>query len=196
MSQEGQSKKTNFQITDRRFWVSDESIMDRAAAPKDRYPSFVEELKARTEAAEQKLREKLNLLEEENQAYRERLNRQVEKRLTEEKATFFSEFLEVVDNLERAIESGRESKSFEAFHEGVSLNLTLLLNKLELAGVEAIENLHEIFDPAEAEAISVVSVEDSDLDNRIVEIVKKGYRFGDRLLRPSLVKVGQFSSET
>ena len=49
-------------VTDRRFWVQDESLEEGASKPERRYPTMVEELKARTELAEQKLKEKLKKL--------------------------------------------------------------------------------------------------------------------------------------
>ncbi len=49
-------EESKFQVNDRRFWVQDESAEDKASVPTKKYPSLVEEMKARAELAEQKLR--------------------------------------------------------------------------------------------------------------------------------------------
>lgn len=180
-----------FQVTDRRFWVEDESAVDNACPPEDKYPSFVEKLKARTELAEQKLREKVQQLDEENEALRLRLNKQLEQRLEHEKFKFFQDFLEVIDNLERALQFSDDTSSPESLREGVRLNLDLFLRKLKSQGIEPLEILHQPFDPNEAEAVGVVAVKDPKLDQRIVEVLQRGFRWGDRLLRPARVRTGQ-----
>lgn len=183
--------KSSFQVTDRRFWVEDETIAEKAEIPEQKYPSFVEELKARTEAAEQKLRERLEKLEEENAAFRERLNSQIEKRVNREKADFLTPLLEVIDNFERALTASEDSSNYESLREGVQLNLGLFLSRLRAIGVEVIDNLNEPFNPAEAEAIGVVQVDDPDLDQKVVAVLQKGYRLGDHILRPAMVNVGR-----
>ena len=116
-------KESGFQVTDRRFWVEDESTLEKAAIPSTKYPSFVEELKARTELAEQKLREKIQKLEEDNDAFRQRLRGEMKKRLEQDKLNLFRDFLEIIDNFERALLAAQESPSFDGLKEGVELNL-------------------------------------------------------------------------
>lgn len=186
-----------FQVTDRRFWVKDESVIEQASAPQPRYPSFVEELKARTELAERKLKERIKQLEEENEAFRARLNREMEKRLEQEKLQVFRDLLEVVDNLERALEAAQDGRSkpeerLQGLVEGVQLNLELFLARLKAAGIEPLEVLNQPFDPHESEAVGVREVQDPNLDQHVVEVVQKGFRCGDQLLRPARVRVGQF----
>ncbi len=193
MSGESTRKKSAFQVSDRRFWAQDESIIDRANVPESKYPSFVEELKARTEAAEQKLRERLEQLDKENAAYRERLERLVETRVDRIKADLLHEYLEVADNLERALGAATSADAFEALKEGVSLNLGLLLTKLRAAGVEPVETLHAPFDPAHAEAVGVISVERPEQDGLVLEELQKGYRLKDQVLRPARVRVGKMA---
>ena len=191
-------KKSDFQITDRRFWVQDESAIDKASLPDQQYPSFVEELKARTELAEQKLREKVAKLEEENEAFRTRLIKETERQLEREKPRLFQGLLEVLDNFERALQVAQETSAeervrLEGLREGVQLNLELFLSKLKAAGIEPLEVLNEPFDPRQAEAVGIQSVEDPALDQHVVEVVQQGFRCGDVLLRPAKVRVGQYA---
>jgi molecular chaperone GrpE len=187
-----------FQVADRRFWVNDQDAVERAAAPDKRFPTYVEELKARTERAEQRLLEKSKELERDNQAYRERLNREIGRRLEREKLELIESLLEIVDNFERALRAAEEAASqeggaeaLEKLTEGVRLNLDLLLARLRSEGIETVE-LTGIFDPYIAEAVGTVAVADPEQDQTVVEIVQKGYRYRDQLLRPARVRVGRF----
>ncbi len=183
------------QVNDRRFWVQDESAEEKASMPTRKYPSLVEELKARTELAEQKLREKIEKLDQENEAFRVRLSKDMDRRMEQEKLELFSNFLELIDNLERALKAAHQNPSFEALEEGVLLNLELFLSKLKSLGIEPMELLHQPFDPHEAEAVGVVAVDDPNLDQHVVEIVQRGFRWGEQVLRPARVRTGQYQVE-
>lgn len=190
MTDKKEEETPQFQVTDKRFWVGDESIIERAEPGEPRFPSFVEELKARTEAAERKLHERIESLQRENEAFRERLDRQVEQRVRRGKAELLCDLLEIVDNLERALEAASDSPD-STLREGVALNLELFLRKLRAGGVEPISSQDEPFDPNVAEAIGTVAVSDPKLDGKIVEVVQKGYQWDDQLLRPAIVRVGR-----
>jgi molecular chaperone GrpE len=193
--QRAKSKTPSFQVSDRRFWVENEAIIDEAPELQQKYPSVVEELKARTEAAEDKLRERLRELEEENTSFRERINKNLERRVEEEKAAFLKSLLEVVDNFERAIRAAEETSNFTGLLDGVRLNLELLHKKFQDAGVEPISNLNQTFDPNEAEALSTVNVSDPEMDHKVVEVVQTGYRLGERVIRPAMVHVGRWRAK-
>ena len=185
------SKETQgFQVADRRFWANDEEALDRAPIPEKKYPSYIEELKSRTELAEQRLKDKLRQLSEENEAFRERLSKDMERRLEREKQNILLGFLEIVDNLERALATSADVSSLK---EGLRLNLDLFLTTLKTHGVEPINPVNEPFDPHQAEAVGMIAVDEPELDQCVIEVVQKGYRVGDQLIRPARVRVGQTS---
>lgn len=188
-------EESKIQVNDRRFWVQDESAEDKASVPTKQYPSVVEELKARAELAEQKLRERIETLDQENEAFRVRLAKDMDRRMDQEKLELFGNFLELIDNFERALKAAQETLSFEVLREGVQLNLELFLSKLKSLGIEPMDLLHQPFDPHEAEAVGVVAVDDSDLDQQIVEVVQRGFRWGEQVLRPARVRIGQYQAE-
>ena len=192
MTQEENEK--NFQITDRRFWVQDDSTIDKTQISEPQYPSVVEKLKARTEFAEQKLKEKLQEIDKENNAFRRRLSKEMDKRLQREKINLLSDFLELVDNFERALQI-EKSSNLKALKKGLTLNLELFLEKLQSIGIESMDLLHQPFNPNEAEAVDVVPVEDANLDQKVVEVVQRGYRWKKQLLRPAKVRIGQFQPQ-
>ena len=191
--EEEEKQDLRFQVTDKRFWVDDATIIDKAKPSDPKLPSFVEELKARTEAAEQKLRERVEILQRENDAFRERIDRQVEQRVRRGKAEMIRNLLEVVDNLERALEAASEAPD-SSLRQGVALNLELFLGKLKAEGVQPLDSLGSPFDPNLAEAIGTADVTESERDGTIVEVIQKGYVWDEELLRPAIVRVGKFPS--
>jgi len=94
-------------------------------------------------------------------------------------ALLLAKLLPVVDALEEAASVIKDS--------GVRLILKQLREVLRSEGVEEIEADGQKFDPRYHEAIEVVAGE----KDQVVEIVAKGYRIGDRIIRPVKVKVGK-----
>ena len=187
-----ETDKSKLRVTDRRFWAEDESMIDNSAVPDRRYPSYVEELRARTELAEKRLRDRLEELQKENEAFRLRLEKGIETRAEQQKLGFLTDFLEVLDNFERALDAAHNNSSPEALKEGVQLTLELFRRKLQAAGVVAFDLSGEPFDPHQAEAVGAVSVDDPGQDQRVLEVVRCGYRLGEQLLRPARVRIGLY----
>jgi molecular chaperone GrpE len=185
-------EEPQIRVTDRRFWAQDESLVEEASETDRKYPTIVEELKARTELAEQKLKERLEQIDQENEAYRTRLKKELERQLNQEKLELFRNFLEIIDNLERALKAADEKSTPEDLREGVKLNLDLLLSKLKSIGIEPMEVLHQPFDPHQAEALGTVPVDDPELDSQVTEVIQGGFRWGDQILRPARVRIGQY----
>jgi molecular chaperone GrpE len=96
------------------------------------------------------------------------------------------ELLPVVDNLERALEAAPETDG--AFVEGVRLVYRELEGALARAGVEAIEPKGDTFDPNVHEALSMQPHEGAE-SGTVVDVVEKGYRTSDTVIRPARVVV-------
>ncbi len=194
MSDRTDKKDQGIQVTDRRFWVVDDEAIDSAPIPERKYPSLIEELQQRAENAEAKLRERLHELQQEmrqeNESYRSRMAKEMERRLQAEKEKIILEFLEVADNMERALDHA--SGSGEGLRQGVEANRMLMTSKLKSQGIEKIDVLHKRFDPEVAEALGSEPVEDARLDQTVIEVLQNGYRWGDRVLRPALVRIGDY----
>lgn len=107
--------------------------------------------------------------------------------------------LPVVDNLARALEAERsietqESNEFRHFLHGVELISKQLNDVLESLGVQPIVAIGEPFDPHIHEAV-VTEPSDKYEPDTVTEEIARGYRMGDRLLRPSMVKVAARDDE-
>lgn len=101
------------------------------------------------------------------------------------KAETIKELLPVIDNLERAL--ANESKDCEALKKGVEMTFNTLLASLSKLGVEVYGESGDIFDPNLHNA--VMHIEDENLkDGEIVDVFQKGYKTGDKIIRPAMVK--------
>ena len=174
------------QVDDRRHHA--EGAEGAGAGAGDRLPTFVEQLVARTEAAEKKATEALTHAETEIDAVRERLQRDVERRVMQGKAGLLTSMLEVIDNLDRAALHAEGTSA--AISEGIDLVRNQMLAILRTEGVEPIDTLGMTYDPHVAEAVVTVGV-GPESDNLVVEELQRGYRYGETILRHARVKVGK-----
>ncbi|MCM8899839.1 nucleotide exchange factor GrpE [Caldicoprobacter algeriensis] len=98
-------------------------------------------------------------------------------------------FLPVLDNLERALDSAKGSSSHEAIAKGVEMVVRQFKDVLKKLGVEEIDALGKAFDPELHEAVMRAEAEEGVEDNTVVEVFQKGYKYKDRVIRHSMVKV-------
>jgi molecular chaperone GrpE len=126
---------------------------------------------------------------------RKRQKREMDDAKVEAKQRVLKEVLPVVDNLERAIEhAGGATGSSAPIVEGVQLVLRQLMTAFERLDVTPVEALNQPFDPNLHEAISQ---QESDAPpGSVVQVLQRGYRSGDRLLRPALVVVAKPKAPT
>lgn len=122
------------------------------------------------------------------------------KRMEQEKAdlaTFANEtlvlsLLPALDDLERALGNVSEDLAGTTWVEGIELIQRKLQGVLQAQGLSAIEAEGQDFDPNVHEAVMCVEGD----DGKVVEELQKGFKFRDRVIRPSMVKVGQEGSGT
>jgi len=104
------------------------------------------------------------------------------------------QLLEVVDELELAVKTGKSEDSAQALIEGVQMVLKKLKKILEIEGVSCIECEGKVFDPSIHNAVE--TVERDDVDGTVAEEVRKGYIMKNKVIRPSIVKVTVKSSKS
>ncbi|EGK12657.1 nucleotide exchange factor GrpE [Kroppenstedtia eburnea] len=103
-------------------------------------------------------------------------------------APLVESLLPVIDNLERALDAGAKSEEAEALHKGVEMISRQLLQTLEEHGLSPIEAEGKEFNPHEHNAVMQVEADGVE-SGMVVEELQKGYRFKERVIRPSMVKV-------
>jgi molecular chaperone GrpE len=191
-NQNEESDSPEFQIVDKRKFLNPE-IIDKTtiSEEKPRFPSYVEELMTRMTETERKFKEKKQQIDEEISRTRARLESDFERKLGLEKQQMVLPFLEILDNLQRAIDASTQAGTVEHLLEGVQMTANLFRSKLQSIGVEPIAALGQPFDPNLAQAIGTIPVKEAHIDGLVVEEVQTGYNMQGQLLRPSQVRVGR-----
>ena len=122
--------------------------------------------------------------------YRKRTDRERQSVSEAAAADLIQELLPLVDDLERALTADPGTEGTEAYRRGVELIHRQLLEVLRKRGVQPIDAVGADFDPYYHQAIAHESVEGR-REGEIIEEFRRGYLLGDRLLRPSMVKVAK-----
>lgn len=124
--------------------------------------------------------------------YRKRAARDAANAGERAKAGLVRELLPVLDNLERALATAvHDDGEASPVVEGVRLVRADLLGVLERSGVEAFDPAGEPFDPTVHEALSTRPAPEGVHPGVVVDVVEKGYRLNDTVLRPARVVVSQ-----
>ncbi len=154
----------------------------------------VEALKKELEAARAQAQEYLEGWQRERAAfanYRKRVEAERAQFAAEATALFIRKILPIMDDLERALQTLPDNLRHLTWVEGVALIYRKLQLALESEGVQPIEvKPGDLFDPLLHEAVLYEPVEGFE-DGQIAEALQKGYRLGERVLRPTLVKVAR-----
>tara|TARA_Y100000588_G_C14182412_1_gene894249 strand:- start:641 stop:1189 length:549 start_codon:yes stop_codon:yes gene_type:complete len=105
-------------------------------------------------------------------------------------ADLIAQLLPIIDDLERALSVEGDKESSSAYKAGVELIHKQLLELLAKHEVSPINTDGCIFDPHFHEAVTYELSEELK-DGQIIEEIRKGYMIGERLLRPTIVKVAK-----
>ena len=120
------------------------------------------------------------------------------KRIEREKTDFIKyagekivrDLLPIMDDLDRAIKAGKENHKKEDFIKGIEMVVNQIINTFKTHGAKPFDSLGQTFDPNKHQAVSKFSTEDHE-HHTITEEFRKGWMFGDRLIRPAMVVVAE-----
>ena len=193
-------EENELRVTDRRRVYLDNEGAEQVNAEAEQpslKPTYVEELEARTKAAERQVLEVQarfdqlrQQLQRETDETRQRLNRSADERAAGENARFIAALLPAMDDLDRAIDAVAGNAPREAMLEGIRRIANSFQSALSSAGVEPVAAVGEEFNPELHEAVDTEET-DHEMDGRVIEEYSRGFRMGERLLRPARVKVGR-----
>lgn len=184
-------------VVDRRWWANQEAggTATASAETSSLKPTYVEELEQRLAEKDRQVQEyiaKYRQAASEFEDARLRLRREISKDVERGRREILADLLEVVDNLDRALDAARQPGATpDALLAGVDLVRRQFLGKLEGFGVTRIDAEGHRFDPNLHEAITTVPIASPEQDGVIVGVVRHGYRIGDDVLRPAAVAVGK-----
>ena len=122
--------------------------------------------------------------------YRKRMDRDRQAVSEAAAADLLADLLPLVDDLERALRADPGTEGADAYRRGVELIHRQLLDLLRKRGVRPIEAIGADFDPYYHQAVAHESIEER-RDGEVIDEFRRGYMLGDRLLRPSMVKVAK-----
>jgi molecular chaperone GrpE len=123
--------------------------------------------------------------------YRKRMDRERRDLSEYAAAEILSEFLPIIDNFERALQAPAGGDP-EALRKGVELIHKQMVDLLKKRGVTPIAALGADFDPNFHQAV-IHEASDQHREGEVMQELQRGYMVGDRLLRPSMVKVAKSS---
>jgi len=186
-----QNKKTNDHTTDEENQIDASEPTGELAADElqDKEVTLKQELEEATTKADEYL-EGWQRARAEFANYKKRIERDQSQTYQLAAGTIIKRYLEVVDDLDRALKNKPEEGEGAAWAHGIELVYRKMLSLLENEDVIPMETDGKEFDPNMHEA---VSSEDSDSheSGEIIETLQQGYMIGDRVLRPAMVRVAQ-----
>jgi molecular chaperone GrpE len=206
---------SEFKVADRRRWADDEDGSpsgeqdpnapeasksdddeqgDSTEEVTPRQPTIIDEYRQRTESAEQKLHEYIDAFKQfrmEQEGVRERLNSDVDRRVTLQFGELVGDLLGSVDELDMALAHAGQDEASQTFARGVQMVRNKFIETLERRGVERVTLDGEEFDPNIAEAIRLDPVDDSNMNGKVTQTLRPGYRVGDHVIRAAQVAVGR-----
>lgn len=187
--------------------VEIETTAQAAYSPKENVPTQVEIYNLQTEVS--KLQNRIVQMETERvemfenarrrhndfENYKNRTERERGETFRAQISNLATQMLPVADNLNRALDlsektSDEQPPEFQQFYEGIVLVSQQLNEILAEMGVQPINAVGEIFDPHFHEAFATEQ-HDEFPPNTVTEEVLRGYRIGDKVIRPSMVKVSK-----
>lgn len=153
-----------------------------------------------SEATDGKFEERQKEIEELNQRilrisadfdnFRKRTRLEKEELAKYANANLVTELLPVIDNFQRALDVQEPSSEIKSFLKGFEMIFKQLNEVLKQAGLETIDCVGQAFDPQKHDGVMQVE-DDSVEDNTILEDMRTGYIFKDKVIRPSMVKVAK-----
>jgi molecular chaperone GrpE len=158
---------------------------EAVASPHEQRARLAEDRLAEVLAAYRKMKA-------ENDDVRERQSRNLERRFDQRRERLLLKFIDVLDNLDRALEAAQTSYAGQPLLEGMILVRTQLLQTLQDEGLDRIPVLGLPFDPAVSEAVATEPVKEAEQDHVVVKELLRGYRLNGRIARPARVVIGMF----
>jgi molecular chaperone GrpE len=155
------------------------------------YVELINSLKMQLDEKSKKCDEYLGMLQRtaaEFENYKKRTSKEKENLCSDVVGDVVSDFLPVVDNMERAISATSSDDDKKSLLDGIELVMRQLKEVMKGLGVEELKSVGEKFDPLLHNA--VMHIDDEALgENIVIEEFQKGYMLKDKVVRHSMVKV-------
>lgn len=165
---------------------AEEAVENTAQAVEAEETAAADERTAQLEQALQEANDKHLRTLAEYDNYRKRSQREKEQAYADSKASVLTELLPVLDNFERA--AGNKDAALADYQKGVDMIFNQFTEIFKKLGVESFGEAGDSFDPNIHSAV-MHTEEDGAPENSVADVFSKGYRLGEKILRPAVVKV-------
>ncbi len=188
-----------FEIVDKvaiEVWQIGSNKMKHSSKKKD-LRKTVKNLEEKLALEEEKAKGYLNslkYLQADFENYRKRIEKEVQGVVQRSNEKLIIHLVDIMDDLEKAIEAGENTKNKEAILEGVKMVHKNFEKVLETEGLQKLECVGKCFDPNLHEILSQIPTKDYQ-SGTILEEARKGFMFRGKVLRPSVVKIACEVSE-
>jgi molecular chaperone GrpE len=172
-------------------------VVDPGAQPEAPESGPAAAAQGRARLAEDRLAEVLEAyrkLKTDNDAYRDRTTRNLERRFDQRRESLLLKFIDILDNMDRALEAAQTAYADQSLLVGLILVRTQLLQTLQDEGLERIPVLGLPFDPHVSEAVGTQSVSDPDQSGIVLKELMRGYRLNGRVARASRVILAEYGA--
>ncbi|MBQ3298380.1 MAG: nucleotide exchange factor GrpE [Bacilli bacterium] len=170
-------------------FVEDNKDLEQDTKLNEEMLKLEEEIRTLTEE-NKTLNEKVKLAQADLINYRKRKDEETANTLKYANGDIIKDLLNVSDNLERALKNKDVSDELKKYLSGFEMIYENLKTILSNYGVSEINRVGEVFDPNLEQALMTECVEDKD-DDIVLEVLLKGYKLKDRVIRPASVKINQ-----
>lgn len=171
-----------------------ESTENKEEVIKDTVEAVVEELSAEEQLQEQLGQEKDKFLRlfAEFENYKKRTSKERIELFKTASQDVIIALLPVLDDFERALSHIEDDKEAEELRKGVLLIYNKLLQALQQKGLSKLEiSAGDVFDADHHEAVTQIPAPSDDMKGKIIDVVEKGYKLGDKIIRFPKVVIGQ-----
>jgi molecular chaperone GrpE len=122
--------------------------------------------------------------------FKKRVERENQDQYKRVAGDILSRYLGIIDDLELALRERPQDGDAATWADGIAIIHQKLIGVLEAEGVELIEAQGKQFDPNVHEALSHEETSEHE-EGEVIEVIRQGYRMGERVLRPALVRVAK-----
>ncbi len=121
-----------------------------------------------------------------------RQKRAAARELQNERETIYARYIEILDNFDRAFDTGEARAASHSLMEGFILVRNQVVQVLKDGGFDRVRTLGLPYDPNTSEAIQIEDVDDPSQDGMVIRELVRGYRLDEHIVRAARVVVGRF----
>jgi molecular chaperone GrpE len=158
------------------------------------YLNRLKYLQADFENYSKRAEKEMNYLQADFENYSKRAEKEMNKKIEISKERIIMNLLNIMDDLEKAIEVGKKTENVKALREGVEIVYGNLVALLEKEGLEKVDSVGLKFDPNLHEILEILPSKENGEDV-VVEEKRKGFKFRGKIIRPSIVNIAKSKGE-